>query len=300
MMPRPCRRRGTALRTLAAALPPAAAAPASSARRLLDDAPSAPAVAPGPDLLAACRDPECPELREEPPSTFDVAFSTTAGEFTIRAFTPWAPPFARRFWALSRLRYMEGARFYRVDRSSDGQGWVVQFGYRGDPAVDQCWDRHRTSNSTWSVHAPGNVRGTVAFSMDAVNQSWTNPNCTADDYCAQGFSTNIYINYGNNSRLDPHGFAVFGVVLEPGMDIVNRLYAEYGEVSDLCPSGGSAQNYGGGGGGGFCHGFGSRCQGVNMTRLLSEGEEYCRREKPLLDRILHVGISENVIPGAVF
>mmetsp|Transcript_20072 Transcript_20072/g.53650 ORF Transcript_20072/g.53650 Transcript_20072/m.53650 type:complete len:137 (-) Transcript_20072:154-564(-) len=136
--------------------------------------------------------------------------------------------------------------------------------------------------------------------MDAVNQSWTNPNCTAEDYCAQGFSTNIYINYGNNSRLDPHGFAVFGVVLEPGMDIVSRLYAGYGEVSDLCPSSGSAQHYGGGGGGGYCKGFGAQCQGVNMTRLLSEGEGYCSREKPLLDRILHVRIKKNVTLGSVY
>lgn len=42
-----------------------------------------------------------------------------------------------------------------------------------------------TSNATWSVHAPGNVRGIVSFSMDAVDQTHSNPNCTSPDYCAQ-------------------------------------------------------------------------------------------------------------------
>mmetsp|Transcript_74613 Transcript_74613/g.207392 ORF Transcript_74613/g.207392 Transcript_74613/m.207392 type:complete len:291 (+) Transcript_74613:31-903(+) len=238
------------------------------------------------DLLSACKDAEsCPVMSEEPPETFDVVFATTAGEFTVRAVTSWAPPFVRRLWVLSRLRYMEGAPFYRVDRISATKSWVVQFGYSGEPSVDQCWDQLQTSNETWSVHPPGNVRGTVAFSMDAVQATGANPNCTAEDYCAQGFSTNVYINYANNSRLDQHGFAIVGFVLETGMDVVDRLYAGYGEVCDLCPADGSGRHYDE-----FCKGFGHACQGVNMTRLVQEGETYLSREKPLLDRILSISV----------
>ena len=143
------------------------------------------------DLLTACATSTCPMMAAEPPPSFDVVFTTTAGAFTVRTITAWAPPFARRFWQLSQLRYMEGAPFYRVDRLNASAAWVVQFGYRGQPAVDACWDRRQTSNDTWRTHAPGNVRGTVAFSMDAVK---ANPNCTTPEYCAQGFSTNIFVN----------------------------------------------------------------------------------------------------------
>jgi hypothetical protein len=37
--------------------------------------------------------------------------------------------------------------------------------------VDACWDQNLTSNTTWSVHPPGNQRGTVVFSMNAINNT---------------------------------------------------------------------------------------------------------------------------------
>ena len=184
------------------------------------------------DLLEACQHPSsCPVFSESPPPIFDTVMSTTAGTFTIRTYTEWAPPYATRFWQLGRLQYMNGAPFYRVDRKNSSVGWVVQFGYSGQPSVDQCWDELQTLNTTWSVKPPGNVQGAVSFSMDAVKPSTAYPNCTSADYCARGFSTNIFINYQNNSgRLDPPAFSPFGVVLPPGMDVVNKLYAGYGEV----------------------------------------------------------------------
>jgi len=238
------------------------------------------------DLLSACEAPSsCALMSEEPPEEFDVTLETTAGSFTIRTVTSWAPPFATRFWRLSRLGYMNGASFYRVDRvdrNDARDAWVVQFGYRGSPAVDQCWDRLQTSKATWSVHPSGNVRGSVSFSMDAVNNTGGNPNCTSADYCAQGFSTNIFINYANNSRLDAHGFSVFGSVLESGMEVVDRLYAGYGEVADLCTARGASASAAGDR---FCKGYGADCPGVNMSRLVTEGDSYIQKEQPLLDRI---------------
>ena len=49
-------------------------------------------------------------------------------------------------------------------------------------------------------------------------------------------SVEIYINLGNNSRLDPDGFRPFGRVDAAGMAIVERLYAGYGEMDepDVC------------------------------------------------------------------
>ena len=233
------------------------------------------------DLLAACTTPStCPALAAEPPPTFDVRFGTTAGDFTVRVTTAWAPPFARRFWQLSRIGYMEGAPFYRVDRLNASEAWVVQFGYRGDPAIDGCWDRRQTSNDTWRTHAPGNVRGTVAFSMGAVA---ANKNCSSSQYCAQGFSTNIFINYADNTRLDANGFAIFGTVVPPGMEVVDQLYAGYGECTELCTVANGSHTR-------FCNGTGSSCRGVSMNRLVADGAAYWRREKPRLDAILEVRV----------
>jgi hypothetical protein len=130
------------------------------------------------------------------------------------------------------------------------------------------------------VHTPGNVRGTVAFSMGAVPP---NKNCSSSEYCAQGFSTNIFINLANNTRLDANGFSIFGEVLPPGMDVVDRLFAGYGECSELCPARAGALREEGARIDPFCVGFGTACQGVSMDRLLAEGTDYWRREKRRLD-----------------
>ena len=44
-----------------------------------------------------------------------MKFKTSAGRFTLRVVTAWAPPYARRFWQLSMLGYSRASRFYRVD-----------------------------------------------------------------------------------------------------------------------------------------------------------------------------------------
>ena len=180
-----------------------------------------------------------------PPPSYSVKYETAAGlAWTIDVTTAWAPPYATRFWALSKIGYHVGAPFYRVDYANASTRFVVQFGYRGDAAVDALWDELTTLNTTWSVHVPGNVRGSVAFSMNAAapgepHGPGTNPNCTDPTYCAVGFSTNIFINYGDNTRLNGPGFSVFGTVSEAGMaeNGVDALYGGYGECVELCGKG---------------------------------------------------------------
>ena len=180
--------------------------------------------------------------------------------------TAWAPPYARRAWQLSRLGYWRAARFFRVDyvdttgAAPPKPPFVVQFGYSGDAPADACWDADMVSNDTSAVRPPGNVRGYVAFSMGAVdNGPGRPPHCDpAAPYCALGFTTNIFVNMANNTRLDAPGFAPFGRVAGDGMAVVDKLYSGYGEVADLCGEG-STDSY--------CVGYGAACKGVNMSRL---------------------------------
>ena len=158
------------------------------------------------NLLAVCNKPHaCAIMRQQPPPVFDATFRTTAGTFTLRVVTAWAPPFARRFWRIATLRYMDAAHFYRVDWTDfAGSGrppFMVQFGYSGSPEADLCWDAHMTSNETAPALA-SNTRGYASFSMNALpNKTAQTPFCAEGSaYCAIGFSTNIFINYGNNSR----------------------------------------------------------------------------------------------------
>ena len=80
-------------------------------------------------------------------------------------------------------------------------------------------------------------------------------------------TTQIYVNTGDQSRLDAMGFAPFGKVVE-GMSVIDKLYAGYGETS----------------GGGMRAG--------HQGKLFEEGNAYLDREFPLLDRLVRAEIIE--------
>ena len=259
-----------------------------------------------------------------PPPSYGVRYETTSGlSWTIEVTTAWAPPYATRFWALSNIGYHVGAPFYRVDYANASTRFVVQFGYRSEPAVDALWDAETTLNTTWSVHAPGNVRGSVAFSMNAAapgepHGPGTNPNCTDPTYCAVGFSTNIFINYGDNTRLNAPGFSVFGTVSEAGMaeNGVDALYGGYGECVELCGKGccsdvvpctaacgdrvGEGESESGRAVGGALRGDGvdpycrfnraGVCKGVSLTQMLNASAPSYLEAFPRLDRVKRVTV----------
>ena len=72
-------------------------------------------------------------------------------------------------------------------------------------------------------------------------------------------TTQIFINYRDNIRLDASGFAPFGQVVE-GMEVVDALYGGYGEGA---PNG----------------------RGPDQFRVNVEGEKYLARQFPKLDKI---------------
>jgi homoserine O-acetyltransferase len=96
-----------------------------------------------------------------------------------------------------------------------------------------------------------NRRGTFALAFPARPNSRT---------------TQIYINKTDNARSDPEAFTVLGTVVE-GMDVVDRLFAGYGEES----------------GGGMRQG--------KQGPLLEGGNEFMDRQYPRLDRILRAAVT---------
>ena len=144
------------------------------------------------------------QLTEQAPETFRARFETTRGPFVIEVRREWAPLAADRFYNLVKNGFYDGSRFFRVL-----DGFMVQFGLNGDPAVQRAWQAASLRDEPVKA---SNTRGFVTFTRESA------PNSRY---------TMIFINYGDNSYLDKDGFAPFGQVVE-GMEVVDTLYSGYG------------------------------------------------------------------------
>ena len=156
------------------------------------------AVAARPSLLK----PET--LHAKAPAVFKAHFTTTAGDFVVEVHRDWAPVGADRFYNLVRNGYFTNASFFRVV-----PGFVVQFGLSPNPAVNKVW---KDANIQDDPVLQSNKRGFLVFATAGPNTR----------------TTQLFINFGDNSRLDGMGFAPFGNVVE-GMDVVDKIYSGYGE-----------------------------------------------------------------------
>jgi peptidyl-prolyl cis-trans isomerase A (cyclophilin A) len=143
-------------------------------------------------------------LRAKAPAEYSVKFVTTAGDFTIKVTRAWAPNGADRFYNLVRHHFYDGAAFFRVL-----PGFMAQFGLSAYPEVSRAWAQ---ANIKDDPVAQSNHRGFITFAMAGPNTR----------------TTQVFINFGNNERLDKDGFAAFGMVTD-GMEVVDKLYGGYGE-----------------------------------------------------------------------
>jgi peptidyl-prolyl cis-trans isomerase A (cyclophilin A) len=146
-------------------------------------------------------------LTEKSPAVFDVKFETTRGDFVVQVNRAWAPLGADRFYNLVKIGFFTGAPFFRVV-----PGFIVQFGLSPDPAVNLAW---RNANIQDDPVTQSNKRGTITFATAGPNTR----------------TTQLFINYADNSGLDRQGFAPFGQVVS-GMDVVDHIYSGYGERPD--------------------------------------------------------------------
>lgn len=173
-------------------------------------------------------------LKETAPDTFQAQFDTTKGKFTVKVTRSLAPIGADRFYNMVRSGFFKDIAFFRVV-----PGFMCQFGIHSDPAVSAKW---RAASITDDPVKGSNKRGTITFATAGPNTR----------------TTQLFINFVDNTSLDGAGFAPFGEVVE-GMAVVDKINAQYGETP-------------------------------NQNHIQMEGNAYLKKDFPNLDYIKSVTI----------
>ncbi len=144
------------------------------------------------------------EETEKAPEEFKVKFETSCGTFTLEVHRKYAPLGVDQFHKAIKEGFYDECRFFRVVPD-----FVVQFGINGDPKVHKKW---RDSPIKDDPVTASNVRGSVCYATAGANTR----------------TTQLFINLGDNSRLDKMGFAPFGKVTE-GIEVVDKITSQYGQ-----------------------------------------------------------------------
>ena len=174
-------------------------------------------------------------LREQAPPVYKAKFDTTKGVFVIEVQRDWAPNGADRFYNLVKNGFYDNVRFFRVI-----SGFMVQFGIHGDPKISAPW---RAAQLKDDPVKQSNKRGYITYAMAGPNTR----------------TSQVFINFGDNASLDSQGFSPFGRVVT-GMDVVDKLNAEYGEGAP-------------------------RGRGPDQSRMQMEGNAYLTKDFARLDYV---------------
>jgi peptidyl-prolyl cis-trans isomerase A (cyclophilin A) len=175
-------------------------------------------------------------LTETAPAKYTANFDTSAGTFVITVQRDWAPHGADRFYNLVKNGFFNETRFFRAIPN-----FMVQFGIHGTPAVAAAW---RNARLPVDKVVQSNRRGFVTYAMGGSPDTRT---------------TQVFINFRDNTNLDGMGFAPFGQVTS-GMDVVDKIYTGYGEGAP-------------------------RGSGPDQGRIQSEGNAYLMKSFPKLDYV---------------
>ena len=161
-----------------------------------------------------------------------VKFECTCGDFTVEVNRDWSPNGVDRFLDLVSQDFFTDVRFFRV--VTKPRPFIVQFGISGDPETAAKW---RDANIEDDPPVESNAEGTLTFATAGPGTR----------------TSQLFINYGDNSFLDGQGFSPIGRVIE-GMETVTAINDEYGEAPD-------------------------------QGRIQRQGNEYLQKEYPHLDYI---------------
>jgi len=178
---------------------------------------------------------------EQAPPKYTVKLETTEGEVLIDVHREWAPRGADRFYTLVKAGFYDGSAFFRVL-----DGFMAQTGLNADPALTRQWRDRRIEDDP---PTQSNQRGTCSFATSGKDSR----------------TTQFFINFGDNGKLDGMGFAPFGKVRD--MTAVDKLHSGYGE--------------------GFPKG-----NGPSQKKIHMQGNAYLKAEFPDLDYIESARIVE--------
>lgn len=193
-------------------------------------------------LLGGCNGGSTPDNGTSSPKTINVKVETTKGTFVIECHPEWAPKGVERFVELVKSGYFTDVAFFRVV-----PGFMAQFGIHGDPQMTVKWQGAKIQDDPV---VKSNQRGFVSFATSGPNSR----------------TTQLFINFKDNSFLDVQGFSPIGRVSE-GSSVVDSLYADYGDGPP-------------------------RGRGPNQGRIQGEGNAYLRTSFPKLDYIKRMTILE--------
>lgn len=168
---------------------------------------------------------------------FDVNLaSKTTASFVVEVYPEWAPLGAARFREIVDENVWKAARFFRVVPN-----FMVQWGIPGNADTAADWKENQIMDDPV---VKSNTRGMVSFATSGKNSR----------------TTQVFINFSDNSNLDGMDFAPFGKVIE-GMDVVDKIYSGYGEEPD-------------------------------QGRIQNDGNKYLKKEYPRLSYIIGTTIVE--------
>jgi len=149
------------------------------------------------------------DTQTKAPETFKADFELGTGKhFVIEVTRSWSPNGADRFYDLVKGGFFDEVRFFRVVPD-----FMVQFGINGDPSVSAKW---RNAAIQDDPKKESNKRGYVTFAKTGAPHSRT---------------TQIFINFKDNSFLDGQGFSPCGRVVS-GREVVDAIYSGDGERPD--------------------------------------------------------------------
>jgi peptidyl-prolyl cis-trans isomerase A (cyclophilin A) len=129
---------------------------------------------------------------------------------------------------------------------------MAQFGIHGDPKISAEWKDKKIKDDPV---VESNKRGYVSFATSGDNTR----------------TTQIFINFGDNTNLDSMKFAPFAKIIS-GMDIVDKIF----------PVGEGGQ------------GDGKDKKGPAQSRITDEGNKYLKKVFPKLSYIISTSIVEYV------
>jgi len=147
------------------------------------------------------------------PANFFITFGTNVqtgnGEIVINITRSFSPHGADRLWQLMQANfpnasYYANSGFFRVVPN-----FVVQFGISGTPSIAQQWENADIPDDPVVI---SNTVGTITYADAGPNTR----------------TTQLFINYADNSFLDKEGFTPLGYVMQ-GMDVATAIYSQYGQ-----------------------------------------------------------------------